>query len=80
MTAVRLEPVVALAGFGTATGIQVAAVLASSTAEPSVVPTAAQLPAVAQAGVAPHRAAAVTYMFTTLNDQADPTFNQLLGQ
>jgi hypothetical protein len=39
----------------------------------------AQLPATAQAGVAPHQAAAVSYTFTTLDDQADPTFNQLLG-
>ncbi len=37
------------------------------------------LPAVAQAGVAAHRAVAVAYTFTTMNDQADPTFNQLLG-
>jgi hypothetical protein len=29
--------------------------------------------------VAPHRAAAVSYTFSTLDDQADPTFNQLLG-
>src|SRR5262252_7952191 len=35
---------------------------------------------VAQAApVASHQAAATTYTFTTLNDQADPTFNQLLG-
>jgi hypothetical protein len=39
----------------------------------------ALLPAAAQAGVAPHQAAAVSYTFTTLDDQADPTFNQLLG-
>jgi hypothetical protein len=26
-----------------------------------------------------HTAAAATYTFTTLDDQADPTFNQLLG-
>jgi hypothetical protein len=39
----------------------------------------ALLPATAQAGVAPHQAAAVSYTFTTLDDQADPTFNQLLG-
>jgi hypothetical protein len=40
----------------------------------------ALLTGVAQAGVAPHPAgAAVTYTFTTLDDQADPTFNQLLG-
>jgi hypothetical protein len=36
------------------------------------------LPAVAQAAVTGHRAAAA-YTFTTLDDQADPTFNQLLG-
>ena len=35
---------------------------------------------VAQAApVASHQAAATTYTFTTLDDQADPTFNQLLG-
>ena len=35
---------------------------------------------VAQAApVASHHAAATTYTFTTLDDQADPTFNQLLG-
>ena len=35
---------------------------------------------VAQAApIASHQAAATTYTFTTLNDQADPTFNQLLG-
>jgi hypothetical protein len=37
------------------------------------------LPAAAQAAAAPHRAAAAAYTFTTLDDQADPTFNQLLG-
>src|SRR6516164_2764325 len=38
-------------------------------------------PAVAQAGAAGHHAAAAatTYTFSTLNDQNDPTFNQLLG-
>jgi hypothetical protein len=38
-------------------------------------------PAVAQAGAASHHAAAAatTYTFSTLNDQNDPTFNQLLG-
>jgi len=40
----------------------------------------ALLPASAQAAaVGAHRTAAVTYTFTTLDDQADPTFNQLLG-
>jgi hypothetical protein len=39
----------------------------------------ALLPGTAQAGVAPQRAAAVSYKFSTLDDQADPTFNQLLG-
>jgi hypothetical protein len=39
----------------------------------------ALLPGTAQAGVAPHRAAAVSYTFRTLDDQTDPTFNQLLG-
>ncbi|HEY1920187.1 MAG TPA: hypothetical protein VGH27_31835 [Streptosporangiaceae bacterium] len=33
-------------------------------------------PAMAHASVSPH---ATSYTFTTLNDQADPTFNQLLG-
>jgi hypothetical protein len=37
-------------------------------------------PAWASAATVSHRAAtATTYTFTTLNDQADPTFNQLLG-
>jgi hypothetical protein len=40
----------------------------------------ALLPASAQAAaVGAHRTAAVSYTFTTLDDQADPTFNQLLG-
>jgi hypothetical protein len=39
----------------------------------------ALLPAAAQAAPAPHRAAAASYTFRTLDDQADPTFNQLLG-
>jgi hypothetical protein len=39
----------------------------------------ALLPAAAQASVASHQAAAASYTFTTLDDQADPTFNQLLG-
>src|SRR5215469_2638573 len=43
--------------------------------------TFALSPAVAQAGATSHHAAAAatTYMFSTLNDQNDPTFNQLLG-
>jgi CHRD domain len=43
--------------------------------------TFALSPAVAQAGAASHHAAAAatTYTFSTLNDQNDPTFNQLLG-
>src|SRR5215469_6385178 len=43
--------------------------------------TFALSPAVAQAGAASHHAAAAatTYSFSTLNDQNDPTFNQLLG-
>ncbi len=43
--------------------------------------TFALSPAVAQAGAAGHHAAAsaTTYTFSTLDDQADPTFNQLLG-
>jgi hypothetical protein len=43
--------------------------------------TFALSPAVAQAGAASHHAAtaATTYNFSTLNDQNDPTFNQLLG-
>ncbi|HLX51962.1 MAG TPA: hypothetical protein VKS82_26860, partial [Streptosporangiaceae bacterium] len=36
----------------------------------------AAFPAAAHAAAAP---AATSYTFTTLNDQADPTFNQLLG-
>jgi hypothetical protein len=55
-----------------AAGILAAAVAASGGA-------LALLPGTAQAGVAPHRAAAVSYTFTTLDDHADPTFNQLLG-
>jgi hypothetical protein len=40
----------------------------------------ALLPASAQAAaVGAHRTAAVSYTFTTLDNQADPTFNQLLG-
>jgi len=39
----------------------------------------ALLPAAAQASIASHQAAAASYTFTTLDDQADPTFNQLLG-
>ena len=34
---------------------------------------------VAQAAPVASHTAATTYTFTTLNDQADPTFNQLLG-
>jgi CHRD domain-containing protein len=43
--------------------------------------TFALSPAAAQAGAASHHAAAAatTYSFSTLNDQNDPTFNQLLG-
>src|SRR5262249_49525165 len=43
--------------------------------------TFALSPAVAQAGAASHHAAAAAtkYSFSTLNDQNDPTFNQLLG-
>ena len=52
-------------------GALAAAVLASG--------GALALPAAAQAAAAPHRAAAAAYTFTTLDDQADPTFNQLLG-
>ena len=36
-------------------------------------------PAFAAAGAHHHTAAATSYTFTTLDDQADPTFNQLLG-
>ena len=40
----------------------------------------ALFPAAAQAGAAGHQAAAApSYSFTTLDDQADPAFNQLLG-
>ena len=55
-----------------AVGILAAAVAASGGA-------LALLPGTAQADAAPHRAAAVSYRFATLDDQADPTFNQLLG-
>ena len=55
-----------------AAGILAAAVAASGGA-------LALLPGAAQASVAPHRAAALSYTFTTLDDHADPTFNQLLG-
>jgi hypothetical protein len=34
---------------------------------------------VAQAAPGTGHQAAASYTFTTLNDQADPTFNQLLG-
>jgi hypothetical protein len=39
----------------------------------------ALLPAAAHAATPGHRAAAVTYKFKTLDNAADPTFNQLLG-
>jgi hypothetical protein len=40
----------------------------------------ASLPSAARASTAGHKAAATTtYSFSTLDDQADPTFNQLLG-
>ena len=55
-----------------AAGVLAAAVAASGGA-------LALLPGAAQAGVGPHRAAALSYTFSTLDDQADPTFNQLLG-
>jgi hypothetical protein len=61
------------AGVRGVTGAAVAAVAAGAVAG------SLALSGVAQASVAPHRAAAVTYTFTTLDDQADPTFNQLLG-
>jgi hypothetical protein len=41
--------------------------------------TLALAPAAAHAATPGHRAAAVTYKFTTLDNAADPTFNQLLG-
>jgi hypothetical protein len=50
------------------------AVLASSS-----VAGALFLASPAPAGAATHRAAATTYTFRTLNNNADPTFNQLLG-
>jgi hypothetical protein len=62
------------AGVRGVTGAAVAAVAAGAVAG------SLALSGVAQAApVAGHRAASVTYTFTTLNDQADPTFNQLLG-
>jgi hypothetical protein len=51
-----------------------AAAVAASGAGLALLPGAAQA-----ATVSGHRAAAVSYAFTTLDDQADPTFNQLLG-
>jgi hypothetical protein len=55
-----------------AAGVLAAAVAASGGA-------LALLPGAAQAGVSPHRAAAVSYTFATLDDHTDLTFNQLLG-
>lgn len=62
------------AGVRGATGAATAAVAAGAVAGVLVLGGVAQA-----ATVTSHRAAAASYTFTTLDDQADPTFNQLLG-
>jgi hypothetical protein len=45
----------------------------------STIPSVGAANAVVQGASASHTGSPVTYQFTTLDDQADPTFNQLLG-
>jgi hypothetical protein len=54
-------------------------VLAAAAMVPGAVAGAIMLASPAGAATISHQATATTYTFTTLDDQADPTFNQLLG-